>query len=100
MGKDFLPKIQDFLNEHIPEDLKDEAKDKAKEFALKIRDMKDKAMKVLPKLLASTDKAVEFLPKMWNFVKENAGENLKVKPSEPDGEEDKASETAGKDYCL
>jgi len=98
MGMGFLPKIQDFLNEHIPEDLKDIAKDKAKEFAPKIRDMKDKAMKVLPKLLASTDKAVEFLPKMWNFVKENAGEYLKVKPSETDGKEDKASETDGKDY--
>merc|ERR1712112_471513 len=98
MGKDYLPKIQDFLNEHIPEDLIDKAKDKAKEFAPKIRDMKDKAMKVLPKLLASTDKAVEFLPKMWNFVKENAGEYLKVKPSETDSEGDEAPETAGEDY--
>jgi len=98
MGMGFLPKIQDFLNEHIPEDLKDIAKDKAKEFAPKIRDMKDKAMKVLPKLLASTDKAVEFLPKMWNFIKENAGEYLKVKPSETDGEEDKVSERTGEDY--
>merc|ERR550519_464274 len=85
-GKDFVPKIQDFFNEHIPEDLIDKAKDKAKEFAPKIRDMKDKA--------------VEFLPKMWNFVKENAGEYLKVKPSETDGEGDEASETAGKDYCT
>merc|ERR1719402_678464 len=64
MGMGFLPKLQDFLNEHIPEELKDIAKDKAMEFAPKIRDMKAKAMKVLPKLLASTDKAVEFLPKI------------------------------------
>merc|ERR1719290_455146 len=84
-GMELLPKIQDFLNEYVGEDLKDKAMDEAKEF--------------LPKLWDLTDKAVEVLPKMWNLVKENVGEGLinKNKSSETDGEEEKASETAGED---
>merc|ERR1719187_1317735 len=58
-GKEqFLPQIQDFLNEHIPEDLKTMAKDKAKEFLPKIKDLIPEDLKNMAK-----DKAKEFLPK-------------------------------------
>merc|ERR1712002_693325 len=69
-GKEqFLPQIQDFLNEHIPEDLKTMAKDKAKEFAPKIQDLTDKAKEFLPKIRDLTDKAKEFLTKKADETK-------------------------------
>ena len=97
-GMERLPKIRDFLNEHVGEDLKDKAKEFVPMVLAKIRDLKDKAKEFLPKLWDLTDKAVEFLPKMWNFVKENVGKGLKNKSSETAGEEETASETAGEDY--